>query len=144
MAQTTESLDKVQIVRVDTGDQGTFGKIYYKQFVAFTGELPDRGNKSNVSCIPKGIYKCVWTYSPRFKRKMYLLENVKGRTGIRIHLANFMGDAEKGYKKQLNGCIALGENLGKMDGQKALLISGPAIRRFEKVMGGKPFVLEII
>jgi hypothetical protein len=75
---------------------------------------------------------------------MYLILGTDPRGGIRAHSANFMGDDTLGYKKQLNGCIALGEKLGWMDGQKALLLSTPAVRRFESYMGQKPFKLEII
>jgi len=46
-------------------------------------------------------------------------------------------------RSQLNGCIALGERKGWIDGQKALLISAPAIRRFEECFAGKAFTLEI-
>lgn len=75
---------------------------------------------------------------------MYLVGPVDRRTGIRIHAANLMGDAKKGYKCQLNGCIALGEKLGWIGKQKAVLVSRPAIRRLEKLTEGKPFQLEII
>jgi len=68
---------------------------------------------------------------------------VPGRAGIREHSANFMGDAKKGFHCQLNGCIAPGERLGWMDGQKAVLLSAPALRRFEMHMEHKPFTLEI-
>jgi hypothetical protein len=68
---------------------------------------------------------------------------VPKRAGIRIHSANFMGDASKGFHSQLNGCVALGERLGIMEGQKALLLSKPAIRKFENCMGKQPFLLEI-
>jgi hypothetical protein len=54
-----------------------------------------------------------------------------------------MGDKLLGYRAQLNGCIALGERLGWLDGQKALLLSAPAVRRFEAHMGREPFKLEI-
>ena len=54
-----------------------------------------------------------------------------------------MGDVTLGLRSQLNGCIALGERLGWMDGQKALLLSAPAVRRFEGHMGTAPFLLEI-
>jgi hypothetical protein len=74
---------------------------------------------------------------------MYLVDGVKDRGGIRLHSANFMGDDTKGYKRQLNGCIALGEKLGVMGGQKALLLSAPAMRRFETLLAGEPFELEI-
>lgn len=54
-----------------------------------------------------------------------------------------MGNVDAGYKAQLNGCIALGERLGWIDGQKALLLSAPAMRRFEAYMQGRSFTLEI-
>jgi hypothetical protein len=74
---------------------------------------------------------------------MYLLLGTEPRAGIRKHPANLMGAIDKGFRAQLNGCIALGEKLGWIDGQKALLLSAPAMRRFESIMGGKPFTLEI-
>lgn len=72
-----------------------------------------------------------------------MLSSVPSRSGIRIHSANLMGDKILGYKTQLNGCIALGEKLGWIDGQKALLVSRPAIRRMEEYFNGKSFTLEI-
>jgi hypothetical protein len=74
---------------------------------------------------------------------MYLLLGTEPRAGIRIHSANLMGDDTIGYRRQLNGCLAFGERLGWLDGQKALLVSASAVRRFEEHMGGKPFLLEI-
>lgn len=132
------------LTRKDIGDQGVFGVFDIRSGPRFfSGELPDRENAPGISCIPEGIYKVIWTWSPRFKRMMYLVEGVEGRAGIRAHSANLMGDASLGYKAQLNGCIALGERLGKIEGQKALLVSAPAIRKFESFMGGKTFSLEI-
>lgn len=138
---------RITLSRLESSDHGTFGTIqvpngeYVEYF--YTGELNWLDNRSNVSCVPPGLYRCTWTYSPRFKRHMYLVEGVKDRGGIRLHSANFMGDDTKGYKRQLNGCIALGEKLGTMEGQKALLLSAPAMRRFERMLGGEPFELEI-
>lgn len=135
---------KATLCRLSTSDQGTFGKLTINNFVWFTGELPWQNNRSNLSCVPKGLYFCSWTYSQRFKRMMYLINNVPSRSGIRIHSANLMGDDTKGWKRQLNGCLSLGERLGTIEGQKALLLSKPAVRRFEEVMEGKSFTLEII
>lgn len=110
----------------------------------YSGELPYRDNRPNVSCVLAGVYNVDWTYSPAFRRWMYLLLGTQPRAGIRAHAANFMGDDTLGYRRQLNGCIALGEKLGWMGGQKALLLSAPAVRRFETHMERKPFKLEII
>lgn len=110
----------------------------------FSGELPYRDNKRNVSCIPSGVYTCQWNWSPRFNRLTYEILNVPGRTGIRFHPANFFGDVAKGFKSELNGCVALGERVGFDRGQRCLFLSRKAITRFEQRMGGKPFLLDIL
>lgn len=133
----------VVIDRFDRGDQGNFGHVWTRGPRFFSGELPSRDNRPNISCIPPKRYQVVWTWSDHFRRFMYLLLGTDPRAGIREHSANFMGDESKGFRRQLNGCIALGERLGWMDGQKALLLSAPAVRRFESFMGKRPFLLEI-
>lgn len=137
-------MEKHQIYRVSTSDQGTFGRLILPGLTLFTGELPDRDNAPGLSCIPPGTRPCQLTYSPRFGKNLYLVGPVPGRSGIRKHAANFMGDVTKGLKAQLNGCIALGERLGWIGGQKAVLLSQPAMRRFHNFMGGRPFLLEVI
>jgi len=133
--------------RLESSDEGTFGILRYYDgeylHYFYAGELPWRDNAPNVSCIPKGVYTVMWTRSPRFKRCMYLVAKVAKRSGIRAHAANFMGDDTKGFRKQLHGCIALGEKLGWLGGQKAILVSRPAMRRFENILKGEPFELEI-
>lgn len=137
------NLKKVLLTRLDLSDQGTFGVIIVDDLTLYTGELPWIDNESNISCIPKGIYQCKWTHSNRFKKYMYEVCGVEKRSGIRKHSANLMGNITKGFKAQLNGCIALGERLGWMNGQKALLLSAPAMRRFESYLHYQPFELEI-
>ena len=131
--------------RLETSNHGTFGRLSIdgvsQKF--FTGELPWRENLSNVSCIPAGRYRCVWTLSARFRRHLYLVAPVLGRAGIRIHAANLCGDSSLGLRSQLNGCVALGERLGSIDGQRAVLLSQPAMRKFESLLAGRPFELEV-
>ena len=132
------------LTRLDRGDQGTFGRIVAGSLSLYSGELAWRDNKPNVSCLPEpGLHRVVWTWSPRFRRFMYLLLGTEPRAGIRIHPANFMGDESLNYRRQLNGCVALGERLGWIERQKALLVSAPAVSRFERHMQWKPFTLEI-
>jgi hypothetical protein len=107
-------------------------------FFCKTLERPYINNQNSISAIPKGIYDCFWTISTRFKRKMYLVDGVPGRSGIRIHPAN--------YVAQLEGCIALG-NVAKDingDGNMDVLHSGDTCAAFEKLMDGKAFKLQIV
>lgn len=55
-----------------------------------------------------------------------------------------MGNTTLGYKAQLNGCIALGEKLGTIEGQRAILLSASAMRKFETALNYEPFELEVI
>ena len=130
------------LTRLESGPQGTFGRFVAGRLGLFSGELHDHDNATNVSRIPAGTYRCLFTHSKRFGRSLYLVDAVPHRTGIRLHAANLMGDAPP-WRKQLNGCVALGERLGWIDGQKALLLSAPAMRRAESYFGGRPFTLEI-
>ena len=78
-------------------------------------EDPDRGLTDTMSleeikkikvkgntCIPYGTYNVTITYSPRFKKNLPLINNVKGFEGIRIHSGNTPQDTE--------GCLLLGFN----------------------------------
>lgn len=131
------------IDRFDLSDQGSFGRMWTRGLKLYSGELPYRDNKASISCVVAKFYRVVWAWSPRFRRFTYRLLDTDPRLGILEHPANFMGDSSLGLKCQLNGCIALGEKLGWMDNQKALLLSAPAVRRFESYMGHAPFLLEI-
>ena len=57
------------------------------------------------TAIPTGKYDVILTFSPRFKRILPLLLNVKGFEGIRIHPGNTAEDTE--------GCLLVGENKAK-------------------------------
>lgn len=144
MATAVVEVRTALLIREETGAQGTFGRIFCDGLTLFTGELPWRQNAPNVSCIPAGRYRCAFTYSPAFKRMMFIVRAVPRRSGIRIHPANLMGDRALGYRSQLYGCLALGERLGSLDGQKAVLLSATAVRRFEAAMNQQPFDLEIV
>lgn len=136
-------MNRVILQRLESTDQGTFGKIKTETAEFYTLELPWRDNESNISCIPEGIYQCKMTMSYRFKKMMYLVDGTGKRTGIRIHSANLAGSIEDGYKAQLNGCIAIGEKLGLIGNQKALLLSSSGVRKFIELMNKKPFTLEV-
>ena len=129
--------------RINSTDEGTFGIIMFKNKYLFTLELPNRDNKPNISCIPTGIYDVSLRYSPHFHKKLYHLHNVLNRSYIMIHPANFAGDVSKGYKSQLSGCIALGKEIGKINNLHVILNSCLAFNEFYDIMRGKDFKLKV-
>ena len=73
------------------------------------GDLLDDGETKipKETAIPYGIYKVKLSMSPKFKRILPMVENVKHFTGIRIHKGR--------TAKHTWGCILPGEN--KIKGQ---------------------------
>ena len=61
-------------------------------------ELRWANNDRNVSCVPEGVYPVAIIQHPKFGECLQINE-VKGRSGILVHVAN---DAQK----ELRGCIA--------------------------------------
>jgi len=134
-----------------TGDDGTLSVIAVPElkWQAYTLELPWRDNRNNLSYIPEGVYQVRWTRSPRFSRKYkrdyftYEILNVPKRGGIRIHSGNLAGDVEKGMITHSLGCPLIGYQVGRMNNQKAILVSKPATRAFEALLNKRPFELEV-
>lgn len=136
-------MEVLKLVRVKSDDDGTFGMIRYHAMTFLTGELPWRENKPMLSCIPVGEYDALWCWSAKFQRKTYCLVGVLGRTAIRIHPANYMGDESKGKRSELDGCIAMGLEAGYKDGQWILTKSKKAVNYFESLLRFEPFHLVI-
>jgi hypothetical protein len=117
------------LVSAPSTNQGTFGILTLDDGTKFhTGELPWHDNQHGISCIPGGTYICKPIESPKHG-KCYQVMDVPGRNMIEIHAANWMGDAP--LKKQLEGCIALGEEVSILDGQMAVTRSKKAVQDFE-------------
>ena len=132
----------VELRRERMSDHGTEGLLIAPGFSCYTLELPWRENISNISCIPIGDYKCELRRSPRMGLT-YWIKKVPKREFILIHSGNFAGDVEKGWKSHVNGCILLGLQMGVIQGQRAILNSKIAVRRFMETMGGEKFTLRI-
>lgn len=116
----------------------TLGELIGTGFNCKTLERPWKNNMSGISCIPKGSYLVKWTLSPRLLRFTYEIQNVPGRSGIRIHKGNYFFDVE--------GCILLGTGYSDInkDGQVDIINSTAMIQFFEKVMNKEPFTLVIL
>ena len=129
----------VKIIRISDDGMQTLGalSVNFSDFTCKTLELPFKNNAKRVSCIPKGEYECVWSLSPAMQTFHYEIKNVPGRSGIRIHAANFV--------EQLLGCIALGSEIKDMNMDKRgdLYHSGNTIEAFEELMNHETFKLII-
>lgn len=97
----------------------TIGRVYINgEFFCNSMEDCDRGlqqwwSEAEVqaakvygeTAIPKGKYIVTMDYSPKYKRAMPHVMNVKGFSGIRIHSGNTAKDSL--------GCVLLGDNTKK-------------------------------
>lgn len=131
------------LLRGASDDEGTAGYLVWGNDYIHTIELPWRDNRPNLSCIPAGKYTVRMRHSPKYG-KVYHVENVQDRTHILLHHGNYAGNKEKGYRTHSAGCIILGSRKGRLAGQKAVLASRSARRKFETAMNWEPFELEII
>lgn len=80
----------------------TIGLLSINGINCFTLELPNKNNKTNISCIPEGTYK----YHARLSNRngmVLQLENVENRSYIQIHSGN--------YTSQIKGCILVGDSI---------------------------------
>lgn len=128
---------KVQLIRLEESDDGTFGALVIGGKVfCVTLEPPDEGNQRNISNIPPYKYICVRVASPKYGNT-FEVTNVPGRSHILFHKGN--------ETKDTKGCILLGDKFGKLRGDRAILNSGFTFNRFKKALVNvDAFELEII
>lgn len=107
---------EIIIKRIAKKSNYTIGKLYIDgKYFCDTLEDKDRGLNDNMSvdkilsikvkhetAIPTGTYNMNITYSPKFKKQLPLILNVKGFEGIRVHSGN--------TDKDSSGCVILGQN----------------------------------
>lgn len=127
----------VTITRESDDGVQSLGTLTYKDFTCKTLEKPWKNNALNISCIPKGTYNVVWSFSMKFMKSTYRLEGTAPRSGILIHAGNYFYDIE--------GCILLGDgyvDLNK-DGHLDIVNSRKTIAKFEEIMNKKSFTLII-
>lgn len=90
-----------------------------------TLELPDKDNKTNISCIPAGDY---WV-KPRTSKKYgkhFHITDVEGRSYILIHSGN--------YYTQIRGCVLVGLGFKDINGDAVMDVtsSKPAMNKLLK------------
>ena len=107
---------RITLMRIANKPTYCIGKLYIDgQYICDTIEDVDRGlddimteeeileeKVKGETAIPTGIYPVYLTYSPKYKKQMPLIDNVKGYSGIRIHSGNTSKDTE--------GCVIVGLN----------------------------------
>lgn len=138
MIESMNTTPTVTIKRYSDDGKQVLGFLTMEGFQCKTLERPWKDNAPNISCIPKGTYNVVWSFSPKFMKYTYEIQNVTGRSGIRIHPANFFFS--------LQGCIALGDSTSDInsDGTVDILNSTVTLDKFQKLLNKKPFILKIV
>lgn len=107
------------LTRVCSSGKGTFGVLTSDEIpLCVTCEDPWEDNASNISCIPKGKYKCRKFNGAKFK-DVWEVMNVPDRSAILIHAGNTIEDT--------HGCILVGRCFSKLGGYPAVLQSNDAM-----------------
>lgn len=122
------------LTRRSSSSLGTLGTLEHGEFSCVTMEPPWLNNLPNVSCIPTGTYQCHWHKSPRYGW-VYAVLGVAGRSNILIHAGNIA--------QHTKGCVLLGQRVGRLAGQPAVLVSRVTVRRHAGMLDKTPFTLEV-
>ena len=92
------------IIRDEFTDKSTIGKLFLNsEWLCDTLELPYRDNQRSISCIPAGQYKVRLRTAKESSSRNYLhllVEDVKDRSYILVHIGNF--------PKDTRGCVLVG------------------------------------
>lgn len=115
------------LVREPSANGRTFGVLFVDGvFECHTLEDVVRAEKvAGETAVPAGRYRVVVSWSPRFQRRLPLLENVPGFSGVRIHAGNSSRDTE--------GCILPGLT---REGDRVLQSRTAFMRLLEKLERG--------
>lgn len=130
----------ITIKRTEKNDVCTIGEMHIDGvFECYTLEdvvRPDGVKIAGETAIPAGSYSIDITMSPRFKRMLPLLLQVKGFIGVRIHPGNTAADTE--------GCILVGTKKGKERIDESRIAFDRLFPKLQSAkMTGKPIRLTI-
>ena len=130
------SLDIITLNRFGYTPFGTFGELTVHGWRCFTLERYWKNNTRNISCIPTGSYIMQLglfmrsTPEPEDDYPAYELQDVPGRSAIKIHKGNTIDDSR--------GCILVGAWLGSLGKKWAVTESRKAYEGFMRQMAGVP------
>ncbi len=93
-----------RLIRYHSGLKATLGilKLNVAHTPIYTLELPWRENKTDISCIPHGVYD-VKPYSSEKYPDVYQICDVPNRSSILLHVGN--------YPAETHGCVLLGSGV---------------------------------
>jgi len=127
------------IIRYGSTPMGTFGELITwvdmdASFSAYTMERPWLNNQAMISCFPAGDYTLVPHESKRYGKTFAIVgetvshfpEDGKARSTCLVHSANHMN--------HVKGCVGLGEALGFVQGQWAVLNSSKTVKEWLKLL----------
>lgn len=137
---------KITLIRIANRPTYSIGKLYIDGvYECDVLEDTDRGlddkmpleeiikkKKYGTTAIPSGVYEVQITYSPKYKKLMPLIMNVKGYSGVRIHSGN--------SAKDTLGCLLVGKN---KEVGKVLESRKTYNALFAKLQGKKNITIEI-
>ena len=110
---------KIKVIRETKNDICTIGSLFINgEFFCYTLEDKDRGLKQTdsllfinakkifgLTAIPSGTYKLIVNQSPKFKRMLPRILDIKGFDGVLLHRGNSASDSL--------GCILIGYKKGE-------------------------------
>lgn len=119
---------EVTLERWADSQDGMFGTLRVGDLELVTVERPWKNNQPSISAIPPGTYRIILGRYNRGGYPAYELQDVPGRSLIKIHRANTMDD--------LLGCIGVGTDTGYINQRWAITHSTDALRAFMAKMAG--------
>jgi hypothetical protein len=119
-----------RFVDYGTKEAGTFGRLTYKRFTCYTVEPTWADNQPRVSCIPTGQYSLERHQSPKFGDSAIIYGGTVSKFPTPGFMRSFILIHPANKSSQLEGCIGLGNTLGKLDGVTSVLNSRVTVAKF--------------
>lgn len=113
----------LRIVRVERSEDGIIGVLTIDGKADCFVMQPDERDQH--FSIPVGNYLCKRFHGKTWQDTFEII--VPGHTALLFHIGNREDDSQ--------GCLLLGEEVGELNGKRAVFVSGKAFAEFMKKMG---------